>query len=306
MVGIRQAEMRLGDIVLGLKMSSENIIAILKETYSKWMEDNAMHQSAALAYYTAVSMVPLIIIVIAISGLVFGHEAARYHIVSQIRGLIGSKGADAINTMIEDASHSSGGIIATAIGVIILALGSTGVFVQLHYALNLIWGIETRRGRGIWGLAEDRFFSFLLVLITGFLLLVSLVISAGFAALESSLGVAVPGYVYLLHAMNFAATFAFTALLFAMIYKMVPDVCIEWSDVWIGAVATSILFSIGRLIIALFIGFRSLGSFYGTIGSLVVILLWIYYSTNILLLGAEFTQVYSRRRARTEDVERDI
>lgn len=134
------------------------------------------------------------------------------------------------------------------------------------------------------------------MLVTGFLLLVSLVISAGFAALESSLGDAIPRYVYLLHILSFAASFAFTALLFAMIFKMVPDVSIAWGDVWIGAAATSLLFSIGRLLIALFIGFRSLGSIYGTIGSLVVILLWIYYSANILILGAEFTYVYSRRR----------
>jgi membrane protein len=284
-------------------MNTGFALAILKETYSKWRKDNAMYQSAALAYYTAVSIIPLMIIVIAISGLVFGHEAARDQIVSQIRGLIGPKGADAINTMIEDASHSSGGIIATAIGMVILILGSTGVFIQLHYALNLIWCIEPRHGRGVWGLVEDRFFSFLLVLVTGFLLLVSLVTSAGFAALESSLGGAIPRYVYLLHILNFAVSFAFTALLFAMIFKMVPDARIDWGDVWIGAVATSLLFSIGRLIISLFIGFRSLGSFYGAIGSLVVILLWIYYSTNILLLGAEFTQVYSSRHSRIEQNE---
>ncbi len=274
-------------------MNSKLILSMLKDMFSDWSEDKAMRLAAALAYYTIFSLAPLLVIVIAISGFAFGQEAAREQIIAQVRGLVGDQGAQAIQIIIENASSSGGGILATLAGIIALIFGATGVFGQLQDALNTVWEVEPRPGRGIMGMIKDRFFSFTMVLGVGFLLLASLVISAGLAAISSYMGGMMQGYALIMQAIDFLTSFIVITIIFALIYKIVPDAKIAWSDVWIGAAVTSLLFAVGKFLMGLYLGHSAIGSAYGAAGSLVILLLWIYYSANILLLGAEFTQVYA-------------
>ena len=235
------------------------------------------------------------IIAIAIAGLAFGREATQGQIVNQISGLIGSEGAKGIETLIENASKPSSGVIATAFGIIVLLIGSSGFFGQLQEGLNTIWEVKPRPGRGILGIMKDRFLSFTMVLGVGFLLLVSLVISAGLVALGEILGTFMPGTVIVGYILNVIISLLVTTLLFAMIFKILPDVKISWKDVWIGAAATAFLFTVGKLLLGLYLAKANIASAYGAAGSLVVILVWVYYSAMILFLGAECTQVYANR-----------
>ena len=267
----------------------------IKEAFEDWSEDRASTLAAALAYYTIFSLAPLLIIAIAIAGLAFGREATQGQIVNQISGLIGSEGAKGIETLIENASKPSSGVIATAFGIIVLLIGSSGFFGQLQEGLNTIWEVKPRPGRGILGIMKDRFLSFTMVLGVGFLLLVSLVISAGLVALGEILGTFMPGTVIVGYILNVIISLLVTTLLFAMIFKILPDVKISWKDVWIGAAATAFLFTVGKLLLGLYLAKANIASAYGAAGSLVVILVWVYYSAMILFLGAEFTQVYANR-----------
>jgi membrane protein len=276
-------------------MNPKAMFELLKKTFAEWNEDKAPRLAAALAYYTVFSLAPLLIIVIAISGLVFGREAAQGQIVGQIQGLVGEQGAQVIQTMIEGASKPSASILATIIGLATLLLGAGGLFGQLQDALNTIWEVQPKPGRGIFGMLQTRFLSFTLVVGTGFLLLVSLVLSAALQAFSGYLGGLFPNAGIVLQIVNILLSFAVITLLFAMIYKVLPDVKIAWSDVWIGAVATALLFTIGKFLIELYLGRSSTASTFGAAGSLVVLLLWVYYAAQILLLGAEFTQVYANQ-----------
>lgn len=274
-------------------MNLKVISKLLSDTLSKWMDDHAQRMGAALAFYTVFSLAPLLLIVIAIAGLVFGQEAAEGRIIGQIQGFVGEDSAKAIQAMLENARKPSTGLIATCIALVTLIFGATGVFAQLQDALNTIWGVESKPGLGILQILKDRFISFVAVLGSGFLLLVSLVLSAGLAAVGDTLGALLPASEAILEAINFLVSFVVITLLFAMIYKLIPDVSNGWKDVWIGAGMTALLFAIGKFLIGLYLGKSDVGLAYGAAGSLIVVLLWVYYASQIFLFGAEFTAVYA-------------
>ncbi len=266
---------------------------LLKVTFTRWSAEKPFQLAAALAYYTLFSLAPLLIIVIAIAGLVFGHEAAQNHIVSTLQGVVGPEGAQAIQALIQQASQPSAGILAILMGTVTLLIGAGGVVGQLQDSLNTIWGVEPKPGRGLLGLVRDRFVSFGMVLGIGFLLLVSLVVSAGLAAVIQVLGGVLPGGEALWHGLEVLVSFGLITVLFALIYKVLPDVHLAWRDVWIGAAVTSLLFTLGKLLLGLYLGRKGVTSAYGAASSLVLILLWVYYSALIVFFGAEFTRVYA-------------
>jgi membrane protein len=276
-------------------MSIKNILDLFKATFSDWKEDKASRLAAALSYYTIFSLAPLLTICIAIAGSVFGRDAARGLVKDQVERLMGAQSADAIQSMLIDASKPSKGIVASAIGVLTLLLGASGVFGQLKDGLDTIWEIEPKPGRGIVALVRDRFLSLAMVVGIGFLLLVSLIISASLAALGKIADGSLPLKPFVLEILNSIVAFIIATVLFALIYKVLPDVEIRWSDVWIGAVITSVLFTIGKILIGLYLGRSGVASVYGAAGSLLLILIWVYYSAQIVFFGAEFTQVYANR-----------
>jgi membrane protein len=277
-------------------MSVKQIIYLAKTAFSSWVDDYAPSMGAALAYYTMFSIAPLLLIVISIAGLVFGVEAARGEIVNQLAGLMGQQGAQAIQSLLESVSKPTQGVTGTVLGAILLLIGATTVFAELQDDLDRIWRAPQReKSAGIWGLLRTRLLSFGMILGIGFLLIVSLVASAALAALGKWWGPLFAQWEIIGHIVNFVVSFVFMTALFALIYKVMPRVRIEWKDVWIGAAVTSILFSLGKFIIGLYIGKSGVTSGFGAAGSLVVVLVWVYYSAQIFLLGAEFTWVYSHK-----------
>ncbi len=268
---------------------------VFKQTSSEWLEDNAARLGAALAFYSVLSLAPLLVIALAIAGAVFGEEAARGEVVAQIGGMVGAEGARAIEDMIAHAQKPGAGVVASLLGALTLLFGAAGVFGELQDALNTIWEVRPRPGRGVWGFMKARFFSFAMVLGTGFLLLVSLVLTAALAALGGFLSGALPVLGPVWHGVNFVISFGVITLLFALIFKVVPDVKIAWKDVWVGAALTAFLFTVGKFLLGLYLGRGTVSSAYGAAGSLVVLVVWIYYSAQILFFGAEFTQVYAKR-----------
>ncbi len=267
---------------------------LLKETFDEWSEDKAPRLAAALAYYTAFSIAPLLVIIIAVAGLAFGQEAARGQIVSQVQGAIGQESAQVLEEIIANAYQPDVGIFATIIGIVTLVLGAAGFFGQLQDALNTIWEVAPKPGQSILAMIRQRFISFTMVLGIGFLLLVSLVLSTALSAASNFVNGFLPQTEFIAQLINFVISFGAITLLFAMIYKILPDVEIAWRDVWVGAAMTALLFTIGRFLLSLYLGNTGTSSAYGAAGSFVVLLLWIYYSAQILLFGAEFTQVYAR------------
>lgn len=268
---------------------------LIQETLKEWSNDKASRLAAALSYYTIFSIAPLLVIAIALASLVFGREAATNQVVGEIRGLVGEDGAQVIQTILQNASKTTSGVLATVIGIVTLLIGASGAFGQLQDSLNIIWEVKPREGRGFKGILRDRFLSFSMVLVIGFLLLVSLVLSAVLSGVGKYLSDVLPMSSVVLQAVNFVISLAVTSLLFALIFKVLPDAYVRWRDVWVGSVVTALLFSLGRFLIGLYLGRSSVSSAYGAAGSLVVILLWIYYSAQILFLGAEFTQVYANK-----------
>ena len=271
----------------------KSTLTLFKQTFAEWNNDNVPRLGASMAYYTVVSIAPLLLVVIAVAGLAFGREAAAGAIVSQIQGLVGDQAAKAIEAVLENADKPSTGILAAGLGIIMLLAGASGVFAELQSALNTIWKTPARPDKGFLGMLKDRFFSLLMVLGTGFLLLVSLVMSAALAAMGSYLEYFLPVPEPLLQGLNFLVSFGVITLLFAMMFKILPDAPVAWNDVWIGAAVTALLFTLGKLLIGIYLGKANFASTYGAAGSLVVILVWVYYSTQLLLLGAEFTKVYA-------------
>ena len=272
----------------------KTIFNLLKETFSEWNEDKAPRLAAALAYYTAFSLAPLLVVVISIAGLIYGKEAVQGQVQYQIQGAVGSQAASAIQDMLANFSHPSSGIIATVLGVVTLVLGAAGLFGQLQDALNTIWEVTPKPGQGILAMIRQRFLSFSMVLGICFVLLVSLLLSAVVSALGNVIAVHIPQQETLLQIINLVISFGVITVLFAAIYKVLPDVKISWKDVWMGAAVTALLFTIGKYALGLYLGQSSVSSSYGAAGSFVLLLLWIYYSAQILLFGAEFTQVYAR------------
>ena len=272
------------------------MLSLLKQTASEWMEDDAPTLGAALAYYTVFSLAPLMTIAIAMAGLFFGKEAAQGQIFDELRVLLGEEGGKAVEEMVQSANaQPTAGVVATIISVIMLLFGASGVFGQLQASLNAIWGVKAKPGRGVLGLIKDRLLSFGFTLVVGFLLLVSLLLTAGMALMADWIGGLMPGSEALAYILNIVLSLSMITLLFATIFKFLPDAKIAWHDVWIGAFLTALLFTIGKFALGIYLGKSGVASSYGAAGSLIVLLLWVYYSSQILFFGAEFTQVYANR-----------
>ncbi len=271
---------------------------VSKAAIEGWKADFASSMGAALAYYTVFSIAPLLVIVIAIAALAFGHATAQQEIMAQASELIGDQGADALQAMLASARKPGQGIFAGALSFIALVFGAIGVFGELESDLNRIWKVDTTRRSGLWGIVRGRLLSFGMVITIGFILLVSLVVSAGLAAWGNYWSGMFAGIEVLLHAANFAVSLAVITVSFAFIYKFLPQTHIEWRDVWVGAAVTALLFTIGKFLIGLYLGKSTVASSYGAAGSLALLLLWVYYSAQIFLLGAEFTKVYAEHRGR--------
>lgn len=271
------------------------IFRLFRDTFENWNNDHAPRLGAALAYYTVFSLGPLLIIAIAIAGLVFGQSAAQGQIMAQLRGFLGDQGAAFVQAAIEASSRPREGIIATLIGIVTLMLGALGVFGQLQDALNAIWGVKPKPGRGIRGMLHDRLLSFSMVVVVGFLLMVSLIISAALSAFTRYFGGMLPFSATTLEGIDFFISLVVITVLFAFVFKYLPDAQVRWRDVWIGALLTAILFAIGKFLLGFYIGNSAVGSTYGAAGSIIIVLIWIYYSAQILFFGAEFTKSYAKR-----------
>ena len=276
-------------------MSLKQIWRLLKETFKEWNDDKASRLAAALSYYTIFSLAPLLIIAIAIAGAVFGDEAAKGEIVRQIQGLVGKDGASVVQTALQNAQKPDTRNIASIISIGVLLFGASNVFAQIQDALNTIWEVQPKPGRSIWQTLRKRFLSFAMVGGVGFLLLVSLIVNATLATMLNYFSGLLPGFDFLWQLANFVISFAVITLLFALIYKVIPDAKIAWNDVWIGSAMTSLLFVIGKSLLGLYLGNGSFGSAYGAAGSLIVLLAWINYAAQIIFFGAEFTQVYASK-----------
>lgn len=276
--------------------------SLCKEAVVAWSDDFAPSMGAAIAYYTAFSIAPLIVIVLAIAGFFFGHEAAGGYLYGQLDGLLGRDGAKAVQDMVASARDPGEGIVATTIGGVLLLIGATTVFAELQSDLDRIWKAPAaKRPEGLWGLLRSRVLSLGLVVSIGFVMLASLVISAALAALSGMWGGMFGDVEWLLQIVNFLVGLAVAAVLFALMYKILPRVSIAWRDVWIGALVTAVLFSVGKFLVGLYIGKSSVASGFGAAGSLAVLLVWVYYSAQIFLLGAEFTWVYAHRFGSRQD-----
>jgi len=278
-----------------LKLNFKKIWEFIVAVFDKWINDKAPKLGASLAFYTMFSLAPLLVIAISIAGFIFGADAARGELVGQIEGLIGTEGAQVVQTALKNTNDTESGIIAIVISFVTLLIGSTVVFAELQESLNIVWRVKPKPERSIIkGLIKDRIQSFALVITTGFLLLTSLIISALLSGLNNFISdkfIAVPFYI--LDVINLVISLGIIYLLFAMIYRILPDVHIRWKDVWVGALVTALLFVLGKYLIGIYLGTSTLGSTYGAAGSLVILLLWIYYSAQILFLGAEFTFIYA-------------
>ena len=269
--------------------------ALLKDSCSAWVDDNAPSMGAALAFYTVFSLAPVLIVAISVAGLAFGQKAAEGEFSRQLQGLVGETGARAIQAVLQSADRPALGIIASAIGLGTLLVGASGAFVELQDALNKIWKVQSGPG-SVWiRVIRARFLSFSLVLGLGFLLIVSLVVSAALEALGNFIAPLLPWPVFILESVNFLLSLGVIALLLAMIFKYLPDVGIAWSDVWLGAAIASLLLTTGKALIGLYLARSTVASAYGAASCLVIILTWVYYSAQIILFGAEVTHVYSHQ-----------
>jgi membrane protein len=269
---------------------------LLKLTFTEWTNDNAFELSAALAFYTIFSIAPVLLIAVGVASFFLAPETATTRIVDEMAKLVGAQGANAVRQVIESSRGFGKGLWAVSVGIVTLIMGATAVFGELQSALNRIWDVEAKPDRGvIMSLIVDRLRSFLIAVCVGFLLLVSLVISAVINGLQHYMNNWLPGVPWVWQTANVVTSFLVIAALFAMIYKFLPDVVISWKDVWIGAAVTALLFSAGKYLIGIYLGRTATTSAFGAAGSLVVLLFWVYYSALISFLGAEFTQVYARR-----------
>jgi len=271
---------------------------ITKETFEEYIEDNALSRGAAIAYYAVLSIGPLLVICIAIAGLVFGEEAARGAMVGQLKGMMGDQAAELLQTAIKSASNKTSGIWATILGIGTLIFTVSGVFGELQTTLNYIWRAEPKGGISV--ILKARAASLGLVATLGFLLIVSLVVSAALHALGEYLNAYLPGTAILLQIANVIGSYLIVSVLFAAVYKILPDRKLKWKDVTVGALATAALFTVGKTLIGMYIGSSSMATSYGAASSLVIILVWIYYSSQIFLLGAEFTKVWASHHGSEE------
>jgi membrane protein len=275
---------------------------IFQQAGAAWIDDNAPRLGASLAFYTLFSLAPLLIVIVSIAGFVFGQQDAQVALAHQSQALIGTQGAAAIQTVIEGTSSRPAlGWLATTIGLLTIFVGASGAFNELQDALNIIWKVDTST-KSFWTFTVlQRLASFLLVVATGFLLLVFLLVSAGLSAAESRLSLVLPASAFQLESINFVVSFFMISLLFALIFKFIPDTTIEWRDVWPAAALTALLFTLGKIAIGFYLGHSALVSVYGAAASLAVFLIWVYYSAQILLFGAELTHAYARNWGSRKD-----
>lgn len=275
------------------RLTGRQLLQVLRSAVSAWLDDRAASMGAALAYYTLFSMAPLLLIAVSVAGLVFGAEAARGEVFAQLRGLVGEGGAAAVQQLLESVDRPGGGLLATLVGLVLTLVGATTVFAELQDALDRIWRAPARARGGVWALLRARVLSFGLILGLGFLLLVSMLLSAALAAAQRWWAPWLADWNLLLQAVNHASGFALVTVMFAMIYKLMPRVRIHWADVWVGAVVTAALFAVGRMLIGAYLATGAVASGFGAAGSLVAVLVWVYYSAQIFLLGAEFTWAWA-------------
>lgn len=266
----------------------------LKAAASDWSAHKSAKAGAAIAYYSIFSLGPLIVVVISIAALIFGREGVQREVTDAIRGLLGDKGSESVNNMLSAAGKPSEGVFASIIGTVTLVFAAIGVVVQLKEALNVVWEVKATPGGGIWGFTRDYVLSLAGVLTVGFLLLVSMLLTAGLAAFTRTFGTFIPEPA--MQAAGFVVSFAVIGVLFSLMFKWLPDAAVGWRDVWLGGLGTAALFEIGKFLISFYIGKQGLESTYGASASIVIVLIWVYYTAQIVLFGAEFTHVRSRQR----------
>ncbi|MGH7804071.1 MAG: YihY/virulence factor BrkB family protein, partial [Candidatus Binatia bacterium] len=265
------------------------------EAVSAWYEDNAMRLAAALAYYTLFSLAPVLVIVTAFAGFVFGDDAVRGQIDDQLRGLIGAEGGEVVQAMVKGARPSAGNLVGLVLSILMMIVGATGVFAELRSDLNFIWRVPTPQTSGVFSLVRDRLLSFAMVLAIGFVLLASLLVNAILVALWTYVSIVLPLHPALLQIVELVVSLTVVSVLFATMFKLLPDAHIPWEDVWVGGALTAILFTAGKTVIGLYLGQSGAFSTFGAAGSIVVLLVWIYYSSTIFFFGAELTKVYAHR-----------
>ena len=268
---------------------------LVRAAGSEWMDDNATRLGAAVAFYSILSLTPLLLLAVAVAGMVFGEEAARGELVNQMRDLIGASGAEVVQTTLANAKEPGSGVLATVIGIVTLLVGASGVFGELHDAMNVVWNVRVKPGRGFWGIVRDKFLSFGMVLSIGFLLLVSLVASTVLTAFGGYLNGLLPGLPALMRLANFVLSLLVVTGLFALLFRYLPDVRAPWRFVWFGAVVTAFLFTLGKFLIGLYLAQAAVATPFGAAGSLVALVVWVYYSALIFFFGAELTQVHARQ-----------
>jgi membrane protein len=267
--------------------------AFLKQTYSRWSDHSAPRLGASVAFYSILSFAPLLVLVTGIIALAFGHESAHGALVNEAKQVIGDRGAETVDSLLKNAQKPASGAFASLIALVTLLFGASGVFTELQEALNIMWDAPKQQSSGFMAMIKQRLFSFGMVLSVGFLLLVSLLISAALAYLGHSFGELVPVPPFLLQIINFLISFVTVAALFALMFKYVPAVHVAWGEVIVGAIGTALLFTIGKFLLGIYLGKASVGSTYGAAGSLVAVVVWIYYSAQIFFFGAEFTRQYA-------------
>jgi membrane protein len=276
-------------------MTLGNAFQLAKKTVVAWLDDFAPSMGAAIAYYTVFSLAPLLVIVIAIAGAVFGYEAVSGQITGQLTGLLGAEGARFVQGLVASASDTERGLVAGLVSIAVLLVGATTVFAELQSALDRIWHVpEREKPKGLWAVLRARLLSIGLIMGMAFLLMVSLAVAAATAAIGAWAGRLMPSSAVLLYALNLLISLGFSTLLFGMIFKLMPTTPIRWRDVWIGAFVTAVLFEVGKLLIGLYIGKSGITESFQAAGALVVLLAWVYYAAQIFLLGAEFTKVYAQ------------
>lgn len=275
-------------------MKPSQLFSLCRKAVNAWIDDFAPSMGASISYYTVFSLAPLLVIVIAIAGAIFGREAVQGEVVAQLQGLIGRDGALAVQGMIQSASEPGKGLVAGGISIVVLLVGATTVFAELQSSLDRIWHVpEAEKPSGVWAVLRARVLSFGLILGLVFLLMVSLLVSAAVAAFGSWAGGLMPGSEVMLLVLNTAVSVGITTVLFAMIYKLMPTARIAWRDVWVGAIVTAVLFEVGKTLIGLYLGKSGVAETFAAAGSVVVLLAWVYYAAQVFLLGAEFTKVYA-------------
>jgi membrane protein len=289
---------RIRDYALALPLFARGALGLLGAAARGWRDDNALRLGAALSFYSLLSFPPLLIVTITIAAVFFGRDAAQAGLLQQISQLLGRSGSDMFAQMIQAASRPGGGLVAAGVGLLFVLFGATSVFAELRDALNLIWKVQPKENNVVTGLLKGRLLALSLIIGTGFLLIISLVVSAALSALGASLGSRVKGFDQVLHVLDLVVSFGVISILFALIFKILPDVDLSWGDVGLGAVATSLLFTAGKFAIGAYLGTAKVATAYGAAGSLVLLLLWVYYSSQIFFFGAELTRSYAEMRGR--------